>query len=82
VRPSASNRTFDTSPGGGGGGPETQIPAWQVSFIVQAPPSSHGAPSGFGGSEQIPVAGLHAPGSWQPSLAVHTTEAPPAQAPA
>src|SRR5207249_3635517 len=37
----------------------TQAPASQVSVRVQALPSSQGVPSSCGGSEQVPVAGLH-----------------------
>jgi len=34
-----------------------QEPAWQVSPVVQALPSSHAVPSVLGGFEQTPVAG-------------------------
>jgi hypothetical protein len=42
----------------------TQVPAWQVSLWVQALPSLHAVPFGFGGFEQAPVAGSHVPASW------------------
>src|SRR5439155_138603 len=41
-----------------------QLPPWQVSPLVQALPSSHPAPLGLVGFEQVPVAGLQVPGSW------------------
>ena len=44
-------------------------------------PSLQAAPSGFGGFEQVPVAGLHVPASWQGSDAVQTTGFVPVQAP-
>jgi hypothetical protein len=37
------------------------VPAWQVSVLVQAFPSSHAVPFGFAGFEQAPVAGSHVP---------------------
>ena len=40
-----------------------QVPFWQVSPLVQALPSVHGAPLSLGGSEQTPVAGLQVPTS-------------------
>jgi hypothetical protein len=41
-----------------------QTPAWQVSLSVHRLLSLHGAPFGFAGSEQIPVAGLQVPATW------------------
>src|SRR5438034_410317 len=54
------------------GFPPTQAPAWQVSVCVQALPSSQGVPSSCGGSEQVPVAGLHVPAAWHWSEGLHT----------
>src|SRR5438876_817646 len=50
-----------------------QVPLWQVSPLVHALPSSHGAPLGLGGCEQVPVAGLQVPGSWHWSGGLHVT---------
>src|SRR4051794_661461 len=50
------------------GSPPAQLPLWHVSVWVQRFPSSHGAPSGFGGVEQSPVLGLHVPTAWHWSL--------------
>src|SRR3972149_4776397 len=58
-----------------------QTPTWQVSVCVQRSPSLQAAPSGFGGSEQTPVAGLQVPASWHWSLAVQTTGFKPTQVP-
>src|SRR5262245_14660299 len=58
-----------------------QAPPRQTSPCVQALPSLQVLPSGFGGSEQIPVAGLHVPALWHWSEAVHTTGVPAWQAP-
>src|SRR5258705_134466 len=58
-----------------------QTPDWQVSDCVHAFPSLHAVPFAFHGFEQIPVAGLHVPTLWQPSLAVHTTGFVPVQLP-
>src|SRR5437867_2210475 len=58
------------------GFPPTQAPAAQVSVRVQVLPSSHGAPSSCGGSEQVPVAGLHVPAAWHWSEGLHTTGVP------
>ena len=46
------------------GSPPAQRPAWHTSVRVQRLPSSQVAPSGFFGSEQVPLAGLHSPTSW------------------
>jgi hypothetical protein len=40
---------------------------------VQRCRSSHGLPSGFGGSEQRPVAGSQVPAKWHSSRATQTT---------
>ena len=45
------------------GSAPTQLPAWQLSCRVQALPSEQPVPSGLGGSEQRPVAGLQTPAS-------------------
>ena len=44
--------------------PGVQLPAKQLSPLVQLLPSSHDDPSDFGGFEQVPLAGLHAPAAW------------------
>jgi hypothetical protein len=44
-------------------GPAVQLPAWQVSELVQLLPSLHDVPFIFAGFEQVPVAGLHVPAS-------------------
>jgi hypothetical protein len=41
-----------------------QMPAWQLSPVVQARPSLQVVPSGLAGSEQMPVAGSQVPASW------------------
>jgi hypothetical protein len=41
----------------------THAPAWHVSLCVQALPSLHAVPLGFGGFEHAPVAGSHVPAS-------------------
>jgi hypothetical protein len=56
-------------------------PFWHTSARVHAFPSLQEAPSGFAGSEQLPVAGLHVPGSWQRSLGVHVTGFDPVHTP-
>src|SRR5437667_448702 len=58
------------------GFPPTQAPASQVSVCVQALPSSQRVPSSCGGSEQVPVAGLHVPAAWHWSEGLHTTGVP------
>ena len=58
-----------------------QIPAWQASLLVQAFPSLHAIPSGAGGFEHAPVAGLHVPAEWHWSLGVHTSGFDPVQTP-
>ena len=57
-------------------------PPVHSSRIVQRLPSSHGVPSGLGGFEQSPVAGLQAPASWHGSEAVQVTGFEPTQLPA
>ena len=42
-----------------------QVPLWQVSVWVQASPSAHTVPSGFGGAVHVPVVGLQMPPSTQ-----------------
>ena len=41
-----------------------QVPAWQVSTVVQALPSVHAVPFETAGFEQVPVAVLHVPAEW------------------
>ena len=41
-----------------------QAPAWHVSVLVQALPSSQDVPFAFGGFEQTPVDVLHVPATW------------------
>jgi hypothetical protein len=62
--------------------PPAQAPARQLSPRVQALPSSHVVPSGAGGLEHSPVAGLHAPAAWHESAAVQRTGPAPVQTPA
>jgi hypothetical protein len=59
-----------------GAGPPTQTPFWQVSFVVQALPSSQAVPFALAGLEQAPVLGSHVPASWHWSWAVQTTGVP------
>src|SRR5882672_9829723 len=64
--------------------PPVHRPAWQVSFCVQAWPSSHEVPSAAGGLEHAPVAGSQVPAAWHWSWAVHVTpvqSGTPAQTP-
>ena len=42
-------------------GPPTQVPLWQVSFVVQKLPSLQAVPFGAAGLEHVPVDGLHVP---------------------
>src|SRR5688572_28637342 len=58
-----------------------QVPPVQTVFSVQALPSSHAAPSGLAGLEQVPVAGSHTPTSWHGSDAAQTVAVPPVQTP-
>jgi len=58
-----------------------QMPAWQVSVVVQALLSLHALPSVANGLLQVPVDRSHVPAAWQMSDAVQTTAAP-AQVPA
>ena len=60
---------------------DVQTPAWQASPVVHALPSLHGAPFVFGGFVHVPVMGLHVPGSWHWSSAVHVTGFAPVQLP-
>jgi hypothetical protein len=57
--------------------PPPQFPRVQVSPVVQALLSSQRVPSGAGGLEQVPVAGLQLPATWHASVAGHVTGAPP-----
>jgi hypothetical protein len=52
-----------------------------VSLWVQALPSLHAVPFGFGGFEHAPVAGSHVPASWHWSDAAHVTGLAPMHAP-
>src|SRR5207247_1828507 len=58
------------------------VPAWQVSVRVQALPSLQAAPSGFAGSEHVPVAGSQAAAEWHWSAAAQTTRFVPVHVPA
>ena len=62
-------------------GPPWQVPAWQVSAVVQTSPSLHVAPFCAGGFEHAPVDGLHVPAAWHWSLGVQTTGFDPVQTP-
>ena len=64
------------------GAPPTQAPAAQLSAVVHALPSVHGVPSGPGGSEQTPVAGLQVPAPRQGPAAMQVTGSVPTHAPA
>jgi hypothetical protein len=44
--------------------PLVHLPAWQVSFFVQAFPSLHALPSVLTGFVHVPVAGSQTPMSW------------------
>ena len=44
--------------------PPAHTPFWQLSPVVQGLPSLHDEPFALTGFEQIPVPGLHVPGSW------------------
>src|SRR5262245_7800029 len=55
------------------GAPPVQLPAWHVSFVVQALPSLHEVPSGLGAFTHSPVAGSQVPAWWQTSPPPHTT---------
>src|SRR5262245_5565687 len=57
------------------------MPPWQMSFWLQALPSSQRVPSLAAGFEQAPVDGLHTPATWHWSCAVQTTRFPPVQVP-
>src|SRR5438093_472252 len=57
------------------------VPAWQVSVRVQALPSSHVAPSGLAGLEQVPVAGARVPAAWDWPGAAQTTGLVPVHVP-
>src|SRR5438477_526184 len=61
--------------------PPTHAPACHASPAVHASSSSHAVPSGFGGFEQRPVNGSHAPASWHWSCAVQRTNGPPTHDP-
>ena len=61
--------------------PPVQMPAWQVSVVVQALLSSHALPLVAGGLLQVPVDRSQVPAAWQMSDAVQTT-AVPTQVPA
>jgi hypothetical protein len=63
------------------GVPGVQAPAWQTSTPLQALPSPHEEPFGFGGSEHCPLEGLHVPASWHWSLATQVTGVPGVQVP-
>lgn len=57
------------------------VPLTQVSIRLQAFLSSQVVPSTASGFVQMPVVGLHVPGMWHASRAVHTTGLDPTQAP-
>src|SRR5438034_1203755 len=58
------------------------VPACQVSLRVQALPSLQAAPSGFAGSEHVPVAGSQLPAAWHWSAGAQTTGFVPVHVPA
>src|SRR6185295_12881324 len=58
-----------------------QTPVAQVSVCVQALKSLQAVPFGFCGFEQMPVAGLQLPASWQESLAAQATGFEPVHTP-
>src|SRR5439155_394205 len=59
-----------------------QVPAWQVSVRVQAPPSVQAGPLGLAGLEQALVAGWQVPASWHWSCAGQVTGFAPVHVPA
>jgi hypothetical protein len=61
--------------------PATQLPAWQVSFFVQALPSLHVVPFAAAGFEHAPLVGSQVPTTWHWSDAVQVTGLPPTQLP-
>lgn len=64
------------------GDPLTQVPARQVSPLVQALLSVHEVPSVTGGFEQVPEAGSQEPAEWQESDATQVLAEPATQVPA
>src|SRR2546428_502929 len=62
--------------------PPTHVPAWLVPPPVPASLPSPAVPPSFGGFEQRPVDGSHAPASWHWSCAVQRTTGPPTHVPA
>ena len=56
--------------------PGTQLPAWQLSPLVQLLPSSQALPSDFVGFVQVPVPELHVPTEWHWSWATQVTALP------
>ena len=62
--------------------PPLHAPAWQLSPLVHALPSSQGVPFASAGFEHTPVAGLHTPAWWHWSGVGQTTALPPVQTPA
>lgn len=75
--------TLQTSVTGGQvtGLPPVQIPAWQVSPVVQPLPSEQAAPFDLTGFEQSPVDGEQVPALWHWSSALHVTGFVPTQEP-
>src|SRR5262249_6459271 len=61
--------------------PPVQMPAWQVSTVVQALLSLHVVPFALAGFEHSPVAVLHVPALWHWSSAVHVTGLAPVHVP-
>ena len=59
-----------------------QVPAWQVSTVVQPLPSSQVEPFPLIGFEHAPVSGSQVPASWHWSDAAHTIGLAPTHAPA
>ena len=59
----------------------THVPVVHADSSVHASPLLQGVPSTAAGLEQVPVAGEHAPGKWQASLATHVTGLLPTHAP-
>jgi len=62
-------------------GVPAQAPAVQLSFVVHLLLSSQVVPLAAFGLVHAPVVGSHAPGTWQASSAVQTTELPAMQTP-
>ena len=64
------------------GAPPEQVPAWQVSPVVQELPSLQVVPLATTGLVQLPLVGSQTPAVWQASVAAQVFGLPPTQAPA